>query len=354
MRVMVVHPGPAFSVADVHRGWVAGLRSNGCEVLDFNFDARLDFYSQVALHRDGEWTKALDTNAAIQMASKSIEAAAYEFWPDVVVFVSCFFVPAFTMQMLRARGHKIVILHTECPYEDEGQVERAAFADLNVLNDPASLERFRAVAPAEYIPHAYDPAVHYSAPARPELASDFCFVGTGFPSRVAFLEQVDWTGIDVALAGMWLRTRDDWPLRKFVAHDIEHCVDNTETVDLYRSTKVSANLYRKEGLAYTGEAWAMGPREVELAAIGTFFLREPRGEGDELFPMLPTFDGPGDFGEKLRWWLAHDDERDAAALAAQAAVAGRTFHNHAARLLQSLDSPTCRPGDRRHSQEVLR
>ena len=337
MRVLVVHPGPAFSVADVHRGWVKGLRANGCEVMDFAFDARLDFYSSVAVHRDGAWVQALEANAAVQMAAKSIEVAAYEFWPDVVVFVSCFFVPQFTMDMLRARGHKVVILHTECPYEDEGQVERAACAHLNILNDPASLDRFRAVAPAEYIPHAHDPNVHRPGPARPELASDFCFVGTGFPSRVAFLEQVDWTGVDVAFAGMWARTPEDWPLRKFVAHNIDDCVDNDQAVELYRSTKASANLYRKEGLAHVHEAWSMGPREVELAATGTFFLREPRGEGDDLLPMLPTFDDPDDFAEKLRWWLAHDDQRDQAAADARAAVADRTFTNHAAQLLRRLD-----------------
>jgi hypothetical protein len=81
----------------------------------------------------------------------------------------------------------------------------------------------------------------------------------------------------------------------------------------------------------------MGPREVELAALGVAFLRDPRGEGDELLPMLPTFDGPDDFADKLRWWLSHDRERDEAALKAQAAVADRTFANHAAQLLRLLE-----------------
>lgn len=33
----------------------------------------------------------------------------------------------------------------------------------------------------------------------------------------------------------------------------------------------------------------------KLAACGTFFARDPRPEGDELFPMLPTFTDPGEF-----------------------------------------------------------
>ena len=45
MRVLVVHPGPKFSVADVHHGLVKGLRANGCQVGIFNLDDRLDFYA---------------------------------------------------------------------------------------------------------------------------------------------------------------------------------------------------------------------------------------------------------------------------------------------------------------------
>jgi hypothetical protein len=41
--------------------------------------------------------------------------------------------------------------------------------------------------------------------------------------------------------------------------------------------------------------------------------------------MLPTFTGPQDFSEKLRWWLARDDLREETARKAQAAIADRNF-----------------------------
>jgi len=97
------------------------------------------------------------------------------------------------------------------------------------------------------------------------------------------------------------------------------------------------NLYRIEGTddsTHTG--WSCTPREIELAAAGTFFLRQPRPESDELFGMLPTFTDPSDFTEQLRWWLDHDDERNEAAAKAQAAVADRTFRASAERLLDLL------------------
>lgn len=273
----------------------------------------------------------MEPDQAVKLACKTIEAACYEVWPDVVLITSGFYVPEPLYGLLRARGHKVVLLHTESPYEDDEQIQRAPHADLNILNDPTNLDRFQAVAPSAYVPHAYDPDVHRRRPPSPDVASDFAFVGTAFPSRVALFEAVDWTGIDVALAGAWQGLRPDSPLRKFVAHDLAECVDNTDTVDYYSSTKVSANVYRDDA------GWACGPREIELAAIGTPFIRQRRPESDALFPMLPTFDGPEDFAATLRWLLSHDDEREAAAQAARAAVADRTFAANAAHLLRLLD-----------------
>ena len=336
MRILVVRPGPNFSVQDVASGWIKGLRANGCQVVDFNFDERLGFYSEAMLERDGQLIRAFDNpEQAAWLASKGIEATCYEYQPDVVVVVSGFFVPPLVYDLMRARGSKVVLLHTESPYEDNKQAIRADHADLNILNDPTNLDLFPTG--TVYIPHAYDPDIHRPQPPRADAVSDFCFIGTGFPSRVEFLEQVDWTGIDVAIGGQW-RTLDEGSiLRKFLVHDIDQCVPNENTAYLYASTKASVNLYRKEA-EHSADGWAMGPREVELAACGTFFLREPRPEGDEVFPMLPTFTDPGDFSDKLRWWLAHDDERNEASRLARAAVADRTFTNNAARMLRHLDA----------------
>ena len=340
MRVLMVEPGPQFSVQDVHAGWVKGLRNQGCEVVDFNLAHRLTFYASAHFKRGSRWRPALNNEQAIAMAAKGVESVAFEVWPDVVVFTSAFFIPRFLLDLLAKRGMKTVIVMTESPYEDETQIRKAPHADVVLLNDPTNLEWFQRANPnSHYMPHAFDPDVHYRRPANPKYASDFCFVGTGFPSRVEFFEQVDWSGIDVALAGNWLATKPDSPLRPFVVHPIDHCLDNTEAVDLYSNCKVSANLYRREAERDGLEAgWAMGPREVELAATGTFFARDKRPEGDALFPMLPTFTSPAELGDIVRWAIAHPDERQAAAQAAQAAVADRTFDHNAKRLLSIVES----------------
>lgn len=275
---------------------------------------------------------------ATQLAAKAIEVAAFEVWPDIVFIVSGFFVPRFTFEILRQRGMKIVLIATESPYQDSSQLDIAPLCDAVVLNDPTNIDKFKEVCPNTfYIPHAYRPHLHKPGPANPDMACDFGFVGSGYPSRVEFFDQVDWRDISVNLAGNWRILQEDSKLYKYVAHDIGECLPNETAVDLYRSSKVSANIYRKEAeLDDSADGWAMGPREVELAATLTFFLRESRPESDEVLHMLPTFTDPADFTEKMHWYLDHEVEREEAALKAFHAIKDRTFANNAKQLLESL------------------
>ena len=72
------------------------------------------------------------------------------------------------LEVVKSRRHKLVLIHTECPYQDDEQLERAAYADLNLVNDPVSIARYRALGvPAEYVPHAYRPSLHKPGPADP-------------------------------------------------------------------------------------------------------------------------------------------------------------------------------------------
>ena len=322
----MVEPGPNFSVADVHRGWSKALAAAGCDVRNANFAARLEFYE-----------KACDTSdEAVHMACASLRSTVYDWWPDLIVVTSSFYVSPFTLDVFRDRRHKVVLLHTESPYEDDRQVERAVHVDVNVVNDPTNIDRFPEG--TIYLPHSYDPEYHYPGPSSDP--SDFAMVGTGYPSRIKFLEAVDWSGLDATLCGNWQAVEDDSPLIPLLGHDRSECYPNELAADLYRGTRSSLNLYRtgKESeRPELGEGWAMGPREVELAACGTFFLTEPRAENREVLPMVPTVSGPDDFAEQLRWWLDHDTERQAVADQAREAVADRTFLNSARKLLQIVN-----------------
>lgn len=334
----MVRPGPNFSVQDVHNGYVDAFTQLGVHVEEFQLDDRLTFFSQAMLERDGEMRRAFDHEAAVRMAASGLKEVLYAFWPQVVVVTSGFFIPPDFYPLFRDRGHKLVALFTESPYEDDRQLERAGFFDLVLVNDPTNLEAFRAVNPnSHYLPHSYNPLVHRPGPALPNLTCDVSFVGTGYPSRAEFFRAVDWEGLTVHLGGHWAAWKDEPWFADRMVHPIDWCMENSEAVDLYRSSTASLNLYRKEASAdATADGWACGPREIELAACGTFFLREPRGESDELFPMLPTITDPAEVRPLLDWWLANDTARLRAADDARRAIADRTFVNHAKGILSRL------------------
>lgn len=340
MRFIVAEPGPQFAVQDVHAGWCEALREIGQQVLEFPLGDALTFYGEVLLETGpGIYKHALTAEQARNMATDRLYASILKYRPHVLLVISGFFIPPELMEIARAAGVRVVVRHTECPYQDKQQLEVAAHADLNLIDDPTNLDQFRAVAPTEYVPKAYRPGLHKPGPVDPDLDCDLSFVGTAYPSRIRFFNAMNLDGLSVRLAGNWSLLSGYSPLLRHVQHDLSQCLDNDQTVRLYQSTRVGLNLYRRE--AEDGSAnldgYAMGPRELEMAATGLFFLRDPRPEGDEVLPMLPTFASPEDAGEQLRWWLARPDDRAEAARKAREAIADRTFANSARRLLRLLE-----------------
>lgn len=348
-RILLVHPGPDFSVHDVYRGWLKALRNAGHTVMSYSTNNRLTFYGRARLP-DGDkpacaTCQQLPTVQAIQsnekiagMALDGLYRELYLFWPDVVFFVSAFFMEPPMLQMIRTRRHKIVMLHTESPYQDDEQMKRGEFADLNLVNDPTNLQAWRDLdIPAAYMPHAYDPDVHYPDWRPNRYESDFTFVGTLFKSRAEFFSQMDFRQLDVTFGGSgWDRAVHDYPelvkdLVKYVGHPLDHCVDNAEAARVYRVSRVGINFYRRESEeSHAGEGWAMGPREVEMAACGLFFLRDPRPESDSVLGhILPSFSSPQEASDLLRFWLNQPHRREMAAERAYNAIAARTFSNNA-------------------------
>lgn len=336
MRVLVVAPGSDFSVADVERGYTKALTALGCDVATYNLNDRLVYFANCVFNG-----RNLEGSEIVLHAAWGLHGKLYEWWPDLLIVISGFYVLPFTWELLKTRPHRTVIVFTESPYEDDRQLNLVSEADpdIVILNDPTNRDRFDAIHDdVHYFPHAYDPDIHH--PGTTPRTTDFSFVGTGYPSRIRFLEQINFDGLHVELAGHWRNLSSS--LNSLLIHDPEECYPNEDAAEIYRRTKVSANLYRgNDPIEANGpdlmSGWACGPREIELAACETYFLREPRGEGDDLFPMLPTFTEPAEFTEQLRWALAHDHARDKAAKEAREAIADRTFDANARRLLNMAD-----------------
>lgn len=342
MKIVAAHPGPHFSVHDVHVGWVEALQDLGNQVAEYNLGERLTFYDSAMVELPGKkLRKALSPKDATDLAVNGLYSTLYRLRPDVLFVTYAQFYPMELLDIARSYGTKVVLMHTESPYEDERQLEQAAHADINLINDPVSLEKFRAIAPTYYMPHSYRPTLHRSGSIDSSVAADLVFIGTGYPSRIRFFESMDLTGIDFFLGGNWQLMKKESPLWKYLAHEPDRCLDNEQTVTVYRSSRIGLNMYRRETAEVENECEvqgiALGPREVEMAATRMFFLREPREEGDELLWMLPQYESPEEVPSLTRWWLDHERERFEVAGKAREAVADRTFKNRAIQLMQLLE-----------------
>src|SRR5260221_2674046 len=152
---------------------------------------------------------------------------------------------------------------------------RAASEPINLLNAPVNLAASANLGPAAYMPHAYREAVPSPPGPGDPVEHDLAFVGTGFPSRVKFFEQMNLTGLDVKLAGPWLDLPEGSPLRDWTATNPEGCIDNGETADIYRRARCGINFYPPESEEkFDGGGWAGGPPRKELPAGGPSLLRE--------------------------------------------------------------------------------
>jgi len=339
LRILACAPGPNFSVQDLHVGYVEALRNAGQHVIEYPLGSALTFYDSVLVQAGPhEFRKALTGEQATELAADRLAGALWKTRPDILIITSGFFIDPTVLDLARRDGTRIVLIATEQPYELTRELDLATHCDITLLTDPINIHLFTQVTNAVHAPHAYRATIHTPGPGSPELQCDMAFIATGYDSRIAFLETMDLSTLDIVLAGNWQRLATDSPLRPYVVGDVDNCLDNVQTVDIYRSMRCGLNIYRKEAEhPDLTEGWAVGPREVEMAACGAFFLRESRAEGNELFPTLPTFTSPEEASQLLRYWLSRPAERADAAAKAREAIQDRTFDANAAALLRLLE-----------------
>lgn len=348
MKAMVVGSGAYWSTKDVENGAVEGLQAAGVDVRWYAYDHRLqasaDYLSWVYRRAKRQGAAMKKPSAADVQYHALVDVLPRALAQDVdwVVLVSAIFIPLPFMQVLRKAGLRVALLLTESPYSHEHESAWAKHVDLLWTNERTVVDAFRAIQPRSYyLPHAYRAAVHQPAPAPANVpAHDVVFVGTGFPERIAFLESIDWTGIDLGLYGNWQRLRRSSPLKQFVRGGV---VDNTTTADLYRAAKIGLNLYRTsadwEGVAHIATAESLNPRAYELAACGAFHLSNARAEVAERFgDAVPVFETAAECEALIRRYLADAPARAAAAARLPGCVAGHTWTARGAAMAADLAS----------------
>ena len=347
MKVLLVESGAAWGTAEVEAGLVAGLTAHGVELLRYRLDARL---ARAKRFLDAEWRRqgrpaARPTSGdLIYHASTGALVMALREQVDVVLVVAAILFSPDVLILMRRAGLPVTLLLTEAPYDLPRELEYAGYTSGCWTSERSVLAQLREAAPrAGYLPHGWTPGLH--SPVATALdatvpAHDVVIVGTGFADRIAWLEAIDWTGIDLGLYGHWRRfLAPRSKLRRFVRGEV---TGNTTAAALYRRATVGINLYRmRSGLTHEGPALvgeSCNPRAYEMAACGLPHVSTFRPEVAEVFgDAVPIVTAPEEGAAAVRALLAETPAARADRVAAlAAAVRGASWIDRAALVLADL------------------
>ena len=360
MKVLVVSPVPPYATKDVWTGHVQGLRAIGedVEVLPMNYSPIYNMYQDFKEFMEVTGQAKMGTINNTLMAGERIVMAAIANEVDLVHIVAPMHLsPATLMILKKYAGVKTSAFFTECPYDDENAIDIAEWLDYVFVCDRESVPVFKEKNPNTfYLGHAYNPDVH-KPNGKVEKDVDVLFVGTNFPTRVEFLEKMDWEGINFQLRGIW-NIRGKSSLKQFIQGE-SASMPNTTTLELYHKARIGLQLHRKDGFSWAAAkkgktvvkgglvgatplpnlvAHSLGPRSYELAAGGVFQVSDVgRPELQEVFgDTVPTYSTPEELRVLLRTYLDDPVRREEAAKKQLQAVQPYSFEMRMRGLLDAV------------------
>lgn len=308
MRILLVWAAADFSIRDVTVGYRGALLRAGHEVYDYRLDRRITMFGGLLAEKNPD----VSPYVISAMASENIVVEASKHDVELIVVISGLACHPDGIALARKHGFPIAVVFTESPYADDDQAYFARFCDVVTTNDRWSAQTREWA----WLPPAYDPDVHRPVPATETC--DVLMVGTGWKERIAFLEAIDWTGIDLRLRGLWPDIVAGSLLARFYR---EGCIENDQLPGMYAGAKVCLNFHRAHPKATTPN-----PRTYEIAACGAFQLSDVREDLLETFGLsVPTFTTPASLEMAIRYYLTHESERRARADLSRRMVASETF-----------------------------
>ncbi len=343
MKVLYAWPSSEYSTFDVGQGYRDALMQiPGIELEEWLLYNRLKLmYKALDLEQSKESLAIVSYQACKMIVGDALETDC-----DWVVIISAMAFHPNALVLLQKAHKKIAVVFTECPYDDGDLAYFAQFCDAVFTNDRFSAEKYGWV----HLPAAYNPQVHCPGPSDAPH-HDVVIVGTGWDERVRLFHAMDWTGIDLGMYGFWPQLAIDQEntnlrdavgmspnveAQKHLGQYVDEPTTNEETVELYRNAKICVNDHRKHP-----DAFSCNPRVYEvLATGGGLLLTDWR---DELVSILGpetdrfVFDGPNDLENKIRYYLAHEDERLRLVEYGRERVQGETFAARAQVLVQTLN-----------------
>jgi spore maturation protein CgeB len=168
-----------------------------------------------------------------------------------------------------------------------------------------------------YLPFGYTPALHYADPPgtsqeQERFAADIVFAGGADPDRIPLMARLIREGFNLALYGGY------WDRYSETKHMARGHADPATLRKALRGAKVALCLVRRANR----DGSAM--RTFEVAAIGACTLAEYTPEHRQILgedgEAVVYFRSPEEMVSRLRWLLAHEEERHRLGVAVRARI----------------------------------
>ena len=328
-KILLVEPGHFTSTVETFRGYADGFASLGCDVWEYNLAERLMFFQRAS--QASKPKEEISLSQLSEAATESIVVAALAEKVDLILYITAQNITLHTFQMIR-EGLKIPqgIILTESPYCSSWELERLKVCDFAFTNDEACVELYRKVNKnVFFLSQGYRQDVFEEYSPVPSLyESDIFFVGTIFPKRQIFLNEIceGFPFKKISLFGSALKK--SWKSDRFEHAFTDQTVPQEEYAKFLKRTKVALcpmREYRVETNTQYIIPTNPGPRFFEILAMGAFCITEWR-EGLKRYgpgKNFETYKETEECVDKIKFYLDHEEKRKKIAASGEKRVCGK-------------------------------
>jgi spore maturation protein CgeB len=249
------------------------------------------------------------------------------------------------VDQINLMGIRTAIWFADDPYFSDHTASLAPHYNYVFTHELSCLAFYREIGcqQVHYLPLAVNTSVYKPMHVAPEYRSDICFIGNGFPNRIALFDQIApfLTNKKVILAGaLWEQLHHYSLLEQGIKLQ---WIPIEESVKYYNGAKIVMNVHRltfdetynKNSRNLPG--YSINPRTYEISACGTLQITDYRHDLDQYFTPgqdIETYNSAEELIQKMQHYLAHEEDRIRIAMRGlRRSISEHTFANRLSKLL---------------------
>jgi spore maturation protein CgeB len=249
---------------------------------------------------------------------------------------------------LRLSGIKTAVWFADDPYYSDLSIELAPHYEYVFTHELAALSYYQEAGASQvyYLPLAVHEGLFRPMPVSRQYMSDVCFIGTGFPNRIALFNQlVPYLAHKkvVIVGALWHHLKQYRLLSNSI---IKGWMPAEETAKYYNGASIVINCHRSPiDPVYNRNsrempAYSINPRTYEISACGTLQLTDIRQDLFSLYTPeedLITYETADELIEKIENYLQDEEERRNIALQGlKRTMQEHTFATRIRRMMQII------------------